>query len=52
MTKAAKTPREQVRRLSPEDRIGLVDDILASLDEAIAHTHRQPEYWRDRLTGT
>lgn len=33
MAETAKTLREQARRLSPEDRIGLVDDILASLDE-------------------
>jgi len=33
MTETAKTLSERARRLSPEDRIELVDDILASLDE-------------------
>lgn len=33
MTKAAKTLSAQARKLSPADRLELVDDILASLDE-------------------
>jgi putative addiction module component (TIGR02574 family) len=33
MTEPARTLGEQARKLSPEDRIELVDDILASLDE-------------------
>ena len=33
MTEAAKTLSDQARRLSPAERIELVDDILASLDE-------------------
>ena len=33
MTETAKTLGVQARKLSPEDRIELVDDILTSLDE-------------------
>lgn len=33
MTKAAKTLSDQARKLSPAERLELVDDILASLDE-------------------
>ena len=33
MTETAKTLSERARMLSPEDRIELVDDILASLNE-------------------
>ncbi|MGC2518331.1 MAG: addiction module protein [Burkholderiales bacterium] len=33
MTEAAKTLSDQARRLSPAERVELVDDILASLDE-------------------
>jgi len=33
MTDAAKTLSVQARKLSPDERIELVDDILASLDE-------------------
>ena len=33
MTDAAKTLSAQARKLSPTERIELVDDILASLDE-------------------
>lgn len=33
MTEAAKTLSDQARKLSPAERIELVDDILASLDE-------------------
>ena len=33
MTETAKALSDRARKLSPEDRIGLVDDILASLDE-------------------
>jgi putative addiction module component (TIGR02574 family) len=34
MTDAAKTLSVQARKLSPAERLELVDDILASLDEA------------------
>jgi putative addiction module component (TIGR02574 family) len=33
MTETAKTLSERARKLTPADRIELVDDILASLDE-------------------
>ena len=33
MTKAAKTLGAQARKLSPDERMELVDDILASVDE-------------------
>jgi putative addiction module component (TIGR02574 family) len=33
MTEAAKTLSMQARKLSPSERLQLVDDILASLDE-------------------
>ena len=33
MTKAAKTLGAQARNLSPDERMELVDDILASVDE-------------------
>lgn len=33
MTEAAKTLGAQARKLSPSERLELVDDILASLDE-------------------
>ena len=33
MTRAPKTLSEQARKLSPVERLELVDDILASLDE-------------------
>jgi putative addiction module component (TIGR02574 family) len=33
MTKAAKTLSAQARKLPPDERLELVDDILASLDE-------------------
>jgi len=33
MTEAAKTLSVQARKLSPSERLQLVDDILASLDE-------------------
>ncbi len=33
MTEAAKTLSVQARKLSPSERLALVDDILASLDE-------------------
>ena len=33
MTEAAKTLSVQARKLSPSERLELVDDILASLDE-------------------
>lgn len=33
MTKAAKILSDQARKLSPAERLELVDDILASLDE-------------------
>ncbi len=34
MTNAAKSLGTQARKLSPSERLELVDDILASLDEA------------------
>ena len=34
MTKAMKTLSAQARKLSPDERLELVEDILASLDEA------------------
>ena len=40
MTNAAKTLRAQARKLSPAERIELVDDILASLDEPDAAVDR------------
>ncbi|MGB7541428.1 MAG: addiction module protein [Burkholderiales bacterium] len=33
MTEAAKTLSNEARKLSPAERVELVDDILASLDE-------------------
>ena len=33
MTDAAKQIADQAKRLSPEERLELVDDLLASLDE-------------------
>ena len=36
MTDAAKTLSKQARNLSPDERLELVDDLLASLDEGDA----------------
>ncbi len=64
MTGAAKTLSVQARKLSPSERLELVDDILASLDEPDPNIDKswvevaQAElyeavsyYWRDRLQG-
>ena len=40
MTKTAKTLGVRARKLSPKDRIELVDDILTSLDEPDANIDR------------
>ena len=40
MTKAAKALSDQARKLSPDERLELVDDLLASLDEADAAIDR------------
>jgi hypothetical protein len=48
----------KARALNPSDRIALVEDVLDSLDKidptvlAVAHLHRKPDYWRDRLRQT
>jgi putative addiction module component (TIGR02574 family) len=40
MTEAAKTLSLQARKLSPSERLQLVDDILASLDEPDSNIDR------------